>query len=446
MFHRYLALAGLLRSWLSCSFGLLLSISLISLPTQATPGPTELTKERAIINHLVRLGEAQYQDATAAAKRLQQAIYEFLANPSPTTHRGAKLAYRTARIAYQQTEAFRFAHPEVDNLEGRVNAWPLDESFIDYVTTADGARFTQPNLIAMTSLSLGATTLSLKHFDVSTLRALHEFGGHESNVATGYHAIEFLLWGQDLSGPSYGAGERAYTDFVITPCPVGHCERRRGYLLATTDLLVIDLEAMLELFRPTGAVSTRLSKTADQTALTNILEGLASLSYGELAGERMQLGLLLGDPEEEHDCFSDLTHLSHYYNVIGLHNVYFGSFTNLAGKTLTGPSLAEYAATVDPQLARALAAAFTSSYASARLLYDMVEHTGSAAPMSYDMMLMPENLAGRRIIQNLIDTLKVKTTHLVTLGTKLGMTLEPEGSDALDRPQHVLSSPAATAP
>ena len=28
---------------------------------------------------------------------------------------------------------------------------------------------------------------------------LHEIGGNEANVATGYHAIEFLLWGQDLT-------------------------------------------------------------------------------------------------------------------------------------------------------------------------------------------------------------------------------------------------------
>ena len=441
MFHH---LPKLLGAWFS---SLVLSIPLA---TQAQPAPAaaEVTKERAIINHLVRLGEAHYQDATAAAKDLQQAIYEFLANPSPNTHRRAKLAWRTSRIAYQQTEAFRFAHPEVDELEGRVNAWPLDESFIDYVAKPGDTsqRLAQPSIIAMTSLSLGAITLNLKHFDVATLRALHEFGGNESNVATGYHAIEFLLWGQDLSGTSYGAGQRAYTDFIISPCPVGHCERRRQYLLATADLLVLDLEEMLKLFRPTGAVSQRLSKTADQPALTSILEGLASLSYGELAGERMQLGLLLGDPEEEHDCFSDLTHLSHYYNVIGLHNVYFGSFTNLAGQTITGPSLAAYAATMNPQLASKLAASFKASHASARLLYDMAEHTGTAAPMSYDMMLMPENLAGRRIIQNLIDALKVTTTHLMALGTALGMKLEPEGSAALDRPQDVLTTAPAAAP
>ena len=30
----------------------------------------------------------------------------------------------------------------------------------------------------------------------------------ETNVATGYHAIEFLLWGQDLNGTGPGAGNR----------------------------------------------------------------------------------------------------------------------------------------------------------------------------------------------------------------------------------------------
>lgn len=37
---------------------------------------------------------------------------------------------------------------------------------------------------------------------------LHMLDGVQANVATGYHAIEFLLWGQDLNGTNPGAGNR----------------------------------------------------------------------------------------------------------------------------------------------------------------------------------------------------------------------------------------------
>ncbi len=82
--------------------------------------------------------------------------------------------------------------------------------------------------------------------------------------------------------------------------------------------------------------------------LPAMLTGMGSLSYGELAGERMKLGLMLNDPEEEHDCFSDNTHNSHYYDGLGIRNVYLGQYRRIDGSLLTGPSLSELVAAADP--------------------------------------------------------------------------------------------------
>ncbi len=141
---------------------------------------------------------------------------------------------------------------------------------------------------------------------------LHEADGVEANVASGYHAIEFLLWGQDLNGTGPGAGARPYTDFAQGDgCTGGNCDRRAAYLAAATELLVSDLEYMAAAWAPGGA--GRAAVTADpQAGVLAMLTGMGSLSYGEQAGERMKLGLMLNDPEEEHDCFSDNTHNSHY--------------------------------------------------------------------------------------------------------------------------------------
>ena len=108
-----------------------------------------------------------------------------------------------ARKVYQQTEVFRFGNPIVDDWEGKVNAWPLDEGLIDYVditnyypTENDFSNF---NVISNRALKVEGRLVDASTIDSNLLEnKLHEIGGNEANVATGYHAIEFLLWGQDL--------------------------------------------------------------------------------------------------------------------------------------------------------------------------------------------------------------------------------------------------------
>ena len=66
----------------------------------------------------------------------------------------------------------------------------------------------------------------------------------------------------------------------------------------------------------------------------------------------MKLGLLLHDPEEEHDCFSDNTHNSHYYDIVGMLNVYNGRYVRIDGRQIQGPSLAALVGEVAPDLQR----------------------------------------------------------------------------------------------
>ena len=80
-----------------------------------------------------------------------------------------------------------------------------------------------------------------------------------------------------------------------------------------------------------GAARKELAGKGPDGALSTILTGLGSLSYGELAGERMKLGLMLHDPEEEHDCFSDNTHNSHYYDEVGMAAIWNGNYTRTDG-------------------------------------------------------------------------------------------------------------------
>jgi putative iron-regulated protein len=264
--------------------------------------------------------------------------------------------------------------------------------------------------------------------------ALHEIGGVEANVATGYHAIEFLLWGQDLNGTGAGNGTRAWSDYAQgAACTNGHCERRASYLKVATDLLVDDLAWMAAQWAPDGAARKALAANGAAAGLSAMLTGLGSLSYGELAGERMKLGLLLHDPEEEHDCFSDNTHDSHYYNVMGMLAVYHGSYTRRDGSKVAGPGLHAMVAALDPALDRELQARLGATHAAMARLKARAETIEA-----YDQMIGPDNAAGNAVVQAAIAALTEQTRAIERAVTALGLQpIEVLRSDSLDDPAKV---------
>ncbi|WP_439614848.1 imelysin family protein [Shinella sp.] len=391
----------------------------------------------AIVKHYAEIAHAKYSDSLAAAKALDAAVDALIATPNDETLKAAREAWLKSRVPYQQTEAYRFGNPLVDDWEGKVNAWPLDEGLIDYVdpsygTESDENALFVGNVIANPKLEIGGKTIDATTITPAVLQELHEAGEVEANVATGYHAIEFLLWGQDLNGTGKGAGNRQASDYDKANCTNGNCDRRGAYLKAASSLLVTDLEEMVAAWAPEGEATKNV--TADPKAgITAMLTGMGSLSYGELAGERMKLGLLLHDPEEEHDCFSDNTHNSHYYDVVGIQTVYTGEYTRADGSKLTGPSLSELVAEKDAALDTEMKGKLDASHAAFKALVDRAE--GGEA---YDQMIGEGNAEGNKVVQTAVDSLidQTKTIERVIASLDIGK-IELEGSDSLDNPNAV---------
>ncbi|MGB3812824.1 MAG: imelysin family protein [Shinella sp.] len=395
------------------------------------------TDPAAIVKHYAEIAHAKFSDSLDAAKALDAAIDALIAKPSDETLKAAREAWLKSRVPYQQTEAYRFGNPLVDDWEGKVNAWPLDEGLIDYVdgsygTESDENALFVGNVIANPKLEIGGKTIDATTITPEVLQELHEAGEVEANVATGYHAIEFLLWGQDLNGTGKGAGNRQASDYDTANCTNGNCDRRAAYLKAASSLLVTDLEEMVKAWAADGDATKNV--TADPKAgITAMLTGMGSLSYGELAGERMKLGLLLHDPEEEHDCFSDNTHNSHYYDVVGIQTVYTGEYTRPDGSKLTGPSLSELVAEKDAALDTEMKGKLDASHTAFKALVDRAE--GGEA---YDQMIGEGNEEGNKVVQTAIDSLidQTKTIERVIGSLDLGK-IELEGSDSLDNPNAV---------
>lgn len=397
------------------------------------------TDPKAVVKTYADIALAEYEDALSTAEKLDVAIDALIAKPSQETLDAAKAAWQAARVPYQQTEVYRFGNAIVDDWEGKVNAWPLDEGLIDYVDQSYGTESDENTLYTANVIANKEIEIDGKKVDASKITpeflasTLQEAGGIEANVATGYHAIEFLLWGQDLNGTGPGAGKRPFTDYDKANCTGGNCDRRGEYLAAASDLLVSDLKEMTDNWKVGGAARKGLEEGDPKAGISTILTGMGSLSYGELAGERMKLGLLLHDPEEEHDCFSDLTWLSHLQDAVGIRNVYKGSYTRVDGTTVSGPSLSALVKEADPVLDTELSTKLDTTVAKMEAIKARAE--GGEA---YDQQIGEGNAEGNATVQAAIDALVDQTKSIERVVNILKLdAIAFEGSDSLDAPDKV---------
>lgn len=405
--------------------------------TLATTGSVSAADPKAVLKNYADIAAAAYGDSLTGARNLDAAIAGLVKTPTEEKLAAARDAWRAARVPYMQTEAYRFGNKIVDDWEPRVNAWPLDEGLIDYVAGEYGSENPENEAYAANVIANKSLTIAGKTIDASTITAallsddLQEAGGVEANVATGYHAVEFLLWGQDLNGTGPGAGARPATDFDTKACTGGNCDRRIAYLQTVTKLLIDDLAQMVKNWEDGGEARKAVLNGNADSGLGIIFNGLGSLSYGELAGERMKLGLLVHDPEEEQDCFSDNTHYAHYYDALGIKNVYLGSYTRTDGSVVKGPSVSDLVKEKSADTDTKLRASLDATMAKMQLIVDRAK--GGEA---YDQMIGQGNTEGNATVQAAIDALIAQAKDLERAIAVLDLKpIKFEGSDSLDAPE-----------
>ena len=346
-----------------------------------------------------RIVEASYADSLADAETLDASLEALVDAPSADAIEDARDAWLASREPYLQTEVYRFYDGPIDNPddgpEGLLNAWPLDENYIDYVEGDDAAGIVNDTATAI---------------DADTLTGLNEAGG-EANIATGYHAIEFLLWGQDLS--ESGPGDRPYTDYVTDGTGTASNQDRRGeYLLVAGDLLLEHLTQVHGEWA-TGAGYRAEFEGDAQAGFEKILTGMIVLSGFETGGERLQASLDSGDQEDEHSCFSDNTHRDMIQDVQGVLNVWEGSYVRTDGTTVEGTGVRDVVAEVDAELADRLDARIRESLSLAQALQT-----------PYDQEIAPGNADGNARVQALVTSLRDQEEILFEVFEAFGLTVE----------------------
>ena len=337
---------------LKVSLLLILGLSIVACNNDddnTTPTPVETVTKKQVIANYAEIVFANYTKAYNDAVVLETAINAFTATPTDANFTVVKNRWKDARESYGTTEAFRFANGPIDDEdgpEGLLNAWPLDENYIDYV---------QGNATAGIINNIALFPVINK----AVLEGLNE-EGTEKNISVGYHAIEFLVWGQDLTAPSANKpGQRPYTDYVTGVAgTASNKSRRADYLKVCADLLTDHLQYLVNEWKVGGAYRTVFLALPENDALTNIYTGIATLAAAELAVERMDTALLNADQEDEHSCFSDNTHRDIALNLLGVINVYKGKYG-----TIDGPSLEDLVTAANATVATETNTSITDSEA-----------------------------------------------------------------------------------
>jgi putative iron-regulated protein len=346
----------------------------------------------SVATNYAALVHANYSDTLAGAQEMQAAIAAFVAAPSADGLAAARKAWLSARESYGQTEAFRFYGGPIDDdkgPEGQINAWPLDEAYVDYVQG-------KPKAGLVNDAKFKITKANLAKFN--------ERGGEE-NISSGWHAVEFLLWGQDLS--ETGPGNRSFEDYVDGKTP--NADRRRQFLTVATSLLVDDLASVTEAWAPGQKNYRARFEKGGKESVRKIIVGLGSLSRGELAGERMEVALNSQDQEDEHSCFSDNTHRDIVTNATGIQNVWLGQYKKRDGSMLQGPGVRDLVAATKADLAERTTGQLAASVAAAESI-----------PAPFDRAI-GKGTAGRPAVEKTIASLVAQSKLLVESASAVGI-------------------------
>lgn len=363
--------------------------------------PAEDALPNIVLNY-ANIVHASYSDSLELAKSMMTKIQSFLESPTEKGFEEAKESWINSRFPYLQTEVYRFYGGPIDDEdgpEGLLNAWPMDEAYVDYVKESPESGIIN-------------NTKDYPEITKDLLISLNEKEGEE-NISCGYHAVEFLLWGQDFN--ANGPGNRPFTDYTTA----ANADRRKKFLMVTVDLLIENLESLVNDWAPDQKnYRESFVNSQPKDSFQKILLGMTLLSGFELAGERILVAYESKAQEDEHSCFSDTTHNDAIYDIIGIKNVWTGKYTRADGSVIDGPGVRDFGSSVDAELTEKIDTSLSSA------LKKSME-----VPRPFDQaILAEEGSATSKSIISLIEELESTADSFVVMAEKSGVKVsrEPE--------------------
>ena len=163
---------------------------------------------------------------------------------------------------------------------------------------------------------------------------------------------------------------------------------------------------------------SNLLKEDPLVAIQKILSGMTLLSGFELAGERLLVAYESRAQEDEHSCFSDTTHNDAIYDIVGIINVWSGTYTALDGTKIEGPGIHALASDKDPALGSKIDKSLMTALDKSKSI-----------PVPFDQAILAEDGSEpRKAIIGLIEELENIADGFVTIADNSGISVsrEPE--------------------
>ena len=357
---------------------------------------------KQVVLNYANIVHASYVDSLNLAKNMQEKINNFLEAPSQKGLDEAKQSWIDSRFPYLQTEVYRFYGGPIDDEdgpEGLLNAWPMDESYVDYVKGSPKSGIVN-------------NPADYPEITQELLLSLNEKEGEE-NISCGYHAIEFLLWGQDFN--TDGPGNRPFTDYTTA----ANADRRKEFLKITVNLLIENLQSLVNEWAPEEEnYRNSFVNLKPKESFQKILLGMTLLAGFELAGERILVAYESKAQEDEHSCFSDTTHNDSIYDIVGIKNVWTGKYTSADGSIIEGPGIRNFALSIDTDLTEKIDNSLK-----------LALKTSMEIPRPFDQAILAEKGSDTsNSIISLVEELENTADNLVIMAEKSGVKIsrEPE--------------------
>ncbi len=357
---------------------------------------------KQVVLNYANIVHASYVDSLNLAKNMQETINAFMESPSAESLDKAKQSWIDSRFPYLQTEVYRFYGGPIDDEdgpEGLLNAWPMDESYVDYVKGSPKSGIIN-------------NPADYPEITKELLLSLNEKEGEE-NISCGYHAIEFLLWGQDFN--SDGPGNRPFTDYTTA----ANADRRKEFLKVTVNLLIENLQSLVDDWAPDQTnYRNDFVNSQPKESFQKILMGMTLLAGFELAGERILVAYESKAQEDEHSCFSDTTHNDSIYDIVGIKNVWTGKYTRADGSIIEGPGIRNFALSIDADLTEKIDNSLK-----------LALKTSMEIPKPFDQAILAEKGSDTsNSIMSLVEELENTADSFVAMAKKSGVEVsrEPE--------------------
>lgn len=357
---------------------------------------------KQVVLNYANIVHASYVDSLNLAKNMQETINAFMESPSAESLDKAKQSWIDSRFPYLQTEVYRFYGGPIDDEdgpEGLLNAWPMDESYVDYVKGSPKSGIIN-------------NPADYPEITQELLLSLNEKEGEE-NISCGYHAIEFLLWGQDFN--SDGPGNRPFTDYTTA----ANADRRKEFLKVTVNLLIENLQSLVDDWAPDQTnYRNDFVNSQPKESFQKILMGMTLLAGFELAGERILVAYESKAQEDEHSCFSDTTHNDSIYDIVGIKNVWTGKYTRADGSIIEGPGIRNFALSIDADLTEKIDNSLK-----------LALKTSMEIPKPFDQAILAEKGSDTsNSIMSLVEELENTADSFVAMAKKSGVEVsrEPE--------------------